>query len=79
MMYLIIEAIPHRGGFRVHSGNYAGDKLIGFKTHSLGCPLLGKKRGYLHGQKAVLISRPAVSDFERIMAGRSSKLIIGEV
>jgi hypothetical protein len=79
MMYLIIEDIPHRGGFRLHSGNFAGDTSKGYMTHSLGCPLLGRKRGILNDQKAVLISRPAVSDFENIMNGRSAKLIIAEV
>ena len=79
MMYLIIEDIPHRGGFRLHSGNLAGDTSKGYTTHSLGCPLLGRKRGILNDQKAVLISRPAVSDFENIMNGRSAKLIIAEV
>lgn len=79
MMFLIAEDIPDRGGFRVHSGNFAGDIDKGFQSHSLGCPLLGRKRAIMSNQKAVLISRPAVKDFENVMAGRSAKLIIKEV
>lgn len=62
-MYAIEEQIPNRGGFRIHSGNFAGDKAKGFRADSLGCPLLGYQFGKLDGQRAVLVSRPAVADF----------------
>lgn len=77
-MYLIVENIPERDGFRLHSGNVAGDVEKGFKSHSLGCPLLGKKRGVLWDQEAVLVSRPTVRAFEEIMNGREARLIIRE-
>lgn len=66
-MYLIQEDIPNRGGFRVHSGNFAGDRAKGLRSHSLGCPLLGYQFGRMQGQRAILVSRPAVEDFERFM------------
>lgn len=65
--YEIIEQIPERAGFRLHSGNKAGDVHKGFKSDSLGCPLLGYHFGVMHGQRAVLVSRPAVADFVTFM------------
>lgn len=62
-MYLIQEQIENRGGFRIHSGNFAGDKTKGFKSDSLGCPLLGYQFGIMNKQRAILVSRPAVADF----------------
>lgn len=59
--------VPDRSGVAIHSGNVAGDKNKGYRSHSLGCPLLGKRRGILWGQKAVLISRLAVGTFFRFM------------
>lgn len=65
--YEIIEQIAERGGFRMHSGNFAGDRDKGMRTDSLGCPLLGYQMGIMHGQRATLISRPAVNDFVTFM------------
>lgn len=79
MMYLIVENIPTRSGFRIHSGNVAGDTKKGLRSHSLGCPLLGANRGVLWNQDAVLVSRPTVRKFEGIMGGRDARLIIKEV
>lgn len=78
-MYLIKENIQHRSGFRVHSGAWAGDKEMGFKTHSAGCPLLGRTFGKYKGQLAIFNSKVTVKEFEYIMAGRSAPLIIKEV
>lgn len=62
----ILHNVPGRGHIRIHSGNWAG--LRGkYRSHSLGCPLLGKKIGILRGQLAVLSSRLAVQEFERAM------------
>ena len=66
-MYAIEEQIPNRGGFRIHSGNFAGDKAKGLRSDSLGCPLLGYQMGRLDKQRAVLVSRPAVADFVTFM------------
>ena len=60
-----IMGVPGRAGIRIHSGNFAGAKPM-FLTHSLGCPLLGYKIGRMHNQKAILDSRRAVADFERL-------------
>ncbi len=74
-MYLI-SGVFSRTGIRIHSGNVAGDREKGFRTHSLGCPVLGKYRGVLYGQRAVLYSRPTVRLFERVMNKQEGKIII---
>lgn len=75
-MYAIEEQIPHRGGFRIHSGNFAGDKRKGLRADSLGCPLLGYQLGRLNGQRAILVSRPCVADFVNHMERKSFTLEI---
>lgn len=66
-MYAIEEQIANRGGFRIHSGNFAGDKAKGLRSDSLGCPLLGYQFGRMDNQRAVLVSRPCVADFIKFM------------
>ena len=74
MMYLI-QGVKGRSGVRFHSGNLAGDRDLGWLSHSDGCVLLGEKHGYLRVkkgerhvmQKAVLVSRPALRRFEKHM------------
>lgn len=68
--------VPGRGGIRIHSGNLAGDKSKGFLSDSLGCPLLGNAFGTLNGQRAVLVSRPAVTAFESAMQRKPFRLVI---
>ena len=58
-----VRRVPNRTYILIHSGNYAGDKSKGFKSHVMGCILLGKKSGYLGGQVAILNSRIAVRAF----------------
>ena len=40
---------------------------MGFLSQLNGCISLGERLGWMDGQKAVLISRPAVTDFEITM------------
>jgi len=58
-----VREVPNRTYILIHSGNYAGDKSKGFKSHVMGCILLGKKSGYLGGQVAILNSRIVVRAF----------------
>lgn len=67
--YEIIN-VPGRGGIRMHSGTWAGVKPK-YKSHSLGCPLIGNKVGQVSGQLAVLNSRISVAQFEREMEKKS--------
>lgn len=74
-----IQSVPNRGGIRIHTGNFAGDKIRGWDTHSLGCPLLGERFGALTNsagrrQRAVLVSSVATRRFEERLAGRSCYL-----
>lgn len=70
--------VPDRTGVAVHSGNVAGDKSKGYRSHSLGCLLLGERRGKLWGQEAILLSRFAMGKFSRLMNKNPYKLhIIG--
>jgi len=62
-----LKSVPDRSGVLLHSGNFAGDRDLGFKTHSEGCLLLGKYFGKLNGQKAVLVSQPTIRNFMEYM------------
>lgn len=68
--------VPGRSGIAIHSGNVAGDKSHGYKTHSLGCILAGRRRGELWGQTAVLASRLAIGEFFRELDKNPFKLQI---
>lgn len=74
----LIEEVEGRSWILTHSGNLAGDKLRGLRTHSAGCILLGRYFGRLHGQKAVMCSRPVVRQFKRIMGNKPFILEIKE-
>ncbi len=63
-IYWVTE-VPTRSYILIHSGNYAGDRSKGYKSHVRGCILLGQKMGTLGGQKAVLNSRVTVNKFMR--------------
>ena len=73
-----VRKVPNRTYILIHSGNYAGDKRRGFKSHVMGCILLGLKSGRLGGQVAVLNSRVAVRNFMEEMEYESFKLRIQE-
>ena len=66
MMY-IVENVPGRSGIRIHPANLMGDKSKGFLSHLLGCIALGERVGTIKGQKALLVSRPAVTKLENYM------------
>lgn len=54
-----ITNVPNRTRILIHSGNLS--------KHTYGCVLLGKSKGLLAGQNAVLSSKPTVSKFARMM------------
>lgn len=58
-----VTNVSNRSFILIHSGNWAGDRKKGYKTHVNGCILLGKRRGLLQGQLAVLNSRITVKRF----------------
>jgi hypothetical protein len=73
-----VRNVPNRSYVLIHSGNVAGDKTKGYKTHVAGCILLGQRRGLLWGQWAVLNSRITVNRFMRKLQYEPFKLRILE-
>jgi hypothetical protein len=59
----LLEGVPGRSSILIHSGNVAGDVEKGLESDVLGCILLGRTRGVRRGQRAVLLSKPAVAAF----------------
>ena len=73
-----VRRVPNRTYILLHSGNYGGDKSKNYKTHTMGCILLGKKSGFLGGQVAVLNSRITVRAFMEEMDYQSFNFRIQE-
>jgi len=73
-----VRKVPNRTYILIHSGNFAGDINKNYKTHVMGCILLGKNSGFLGGQVAVLNSRIAVREFMEFMEYEPFKLNIQE-
>lgn len=69
-MYLV-TGVEGRDGIRFHSANLMGDKGCGFKAQLNGCIALGEKLGTMNGQKALLLSAPAMRKFEVYMNKKS--------
>lgn len=74
-VYIILQ-VPRRSNILVHPLNVAGDVTKNYKTQSEGCIGLGEKEGRLWGQRAVLVSRPAVRRFMEILNDREFNLHI---
>lgn len=75
LMYLI-DGAHGRAGIRLHKANYCGDVTLGYKSHLNGCIALSERVGWLDGQRAALVSAPAVRRFEEYMGGEPFKLVI---
>lgn len=73
-----VTQVPERDYILFHPGNLAGDRELGYLTHTYGCILLGRYHGVLEHQKAVLASRPAVREFQEYMASEAFELEIIE-
>jgi hypothetical protein len=81
--YEVVD-VPNRSGIRIHSGNVAGDKIRGWDSHSLGCPLFGERQGSLknsagRAQRAVLLSRSAIRRMETALGRREGVLEVVDV
>jgi len=70
----VLEPVTNRAGIRIHVANWVGDKAKGYKSQVNGCITLGEKIGKLAGQKAVLLSAPAIRRFEKFMQGKTFNL-----
>lgn len=69
MMYEVV-GVANRAGIRIHSANLMGDDRKGFKRQLNGCIALGERLGTIDGQKALLLSKPAIRRFEGLLRGR---------
>lgn len=58
-----LQKVPNRTFILIHSGNWAGDVSMGFRSDVRGCILLGKEFGFLYKQRAILKSRETVQEF----------------
>jgi hypothetical protein len=74
-MYLLLGTEP-RAGIRKHPANLMGAIDKGFRAQLNGCIALGEKLGWIDGQKALLLSAPAMRRFESIMGGKPFTLEI---
>lgn len=70
------KSVPGRSGVLIHAANLMGDTEKGFKAQLQGCIALGERLGYLGGQKAILVSMPAMRNFETLLNGRPFMLEI---
>jgi hypothetical protein len=75
----LITNIKGRSWVLTHSGNLGGDRKKGFKSHTLGCIILGKYFGRLSDQKAVMVSKVTVRKFNALMGREKFILEIKEV
>ncbi len=73
-----ITDVPGRSLILIHAGNLAGDIAAGYRTHTEGCILVGKRFGTIEGQQAVLVSRPALREFMDALDGSDFTLVVME-
>ena len=73
--YRILD-VPARSGVLIHSANLMGNVDAGFKCQLEGCIALGERRGVMEGQKAILLSKPAIRRFEDKMERKEFTLEI---
>jgi len=74
----LIDGVEGRTGLRFHAANLMGDRDKGLKAQLNGCIALGEKLGTIDGQKALLVSSPAIRRFEAALNGRPFELEIME-
>lgn len=73
-----VTKVPNRSAILIHNGNFCGDVKKGFKSHVLGCIILGSDYGVLEGQKAVVASRPTLEKFMKLVNKQPFMLEIKE-
>lgn len=72
----LIRQVEGRSHILLHHGNYFGDRAGGLRSNTSGCVLLGRRKGRLSSQRAVLASRTARRRFENEMNGQPFQLEI---
>jgi hypothetical protein len=73
-----VDNVEGRTDVEVHSGNWAGDTTLGYKSDVLGCLILGLIHEVLEGQEAVEHSVVALQQFEDALQQQPFVLTIVE-
>lgn len=71
-----LQDVPGRTVIEIHPANWMGDAGLGLKCQLNGCIALGKSRGQLSGQDAVIASQAAIEEFEKLLGGQDFELTI---
>ncbi len=74
----ILEDVKGRTYILIHKGNVAGDRALGYRTHSNGCILLGVKFATIYGQLAVSNSAKALRECHKALDGLDEFTLIIE-
>jgi hypothetical protein len=81
-IYSVLD-VPGRSHILIHSGNFAGDKALGFDSHVEGCILLGRlgalRNTHERMQRAVVVSKATLGKFMSAMGGRPFLLEVKDV
>ena len=72
----LVAGVRARAGIRFHPANLMGAAPL--RSQLNGCIALGEKFGWIDGQKALLLSAPALRKFETYFGGRPFILEIRE-
>lgn len=72
----MLNDVPSRYGILIHAANLMGSKDDGYKAQLQGCIALGESLGSIEGQKALLLSPPAVRNFMTQMNNKPFNLEI---
>src|SRR3990167_11448855 len=73
----LVDSVPARAGIRLHTANLMGDNPP-YRRQLNGCIALGERLGWIEGQKALLLSAPAMRRAESYFSGRPFTLEIRE-
>lgn len=72
----LVTGIVGRSGIRFHAANFCGDISLGYHAELNGCITLGEVLGSLRGQRAVLLSAPAIRRFHEALKDQPFQLEI---
>ncbi len=71
-----LQNVPHRSDIEIHSMNYFGDVIKGYKAESKGCIGLGTDEDVWQGQRVIIHSKAALQLFMNEMGSEDFALEI---
>lgn len=69
-----LAGVPGRSEILIHHGNFCGDRAKGKQSDVRGCILVGVQHGTIHGQRAVIQSRVALSRLHAFCKGAALEI-----